>query len=66
MAEEPVWIELAALLALHDRTIALHGGAEGVRDAGQVDAARTILKLAAGELGIEALTDWVRANCRVA
>ena len=130
MAAEPVWIALDALLALHDRTIALHGGAEGVRDAGllesalmrpisrhqyegvddlptlaaiyahaissnhpfadgnkraafqaltlflrlnglrltasQVDAAKTILALAAGHLAAEDLADWVRANCRSA
>ncbi len=128
MAEEPVWIEPEALLTLHERTIALHGGVEGLRDAGllesalmrpmnrfqyegvgelptlaavyadaissnhpftdgnkraafqaltlflrlnglrltanQVDAARTILKFAAGELEVEALASWVRANCR--
>ena len=128
MAAEPVWIALEALLALHDRTIALHGGAEGVRDTGllesalmrpinrfqyegvddlptlaadyadainsnhpfadgnkraafqaltlflrlnglrltasQVDAAKTILGLAAGNLGAKELADWVRANCR--
>ena len=39
MAKEPVWIELEALLVLHDRTIALHGGAEGVRDAGLLESA---------------------------
>lgn len=39
MVDEPIWIELAALLALHDRTLALHGGAEGVRDAGLLDSA---------------------------
>jgi len=127
MAGEPVRIELEVLLALHDRTIALHGGAEGVRDFGllesavmrpinrfrydgmadlptlaalyadaissnhpfadgnkraafqaltlflrlngmrltasQVDAARTILSLAAGKLPLDGLADWVRANC---
>lgn len=130
MADEPVWIELAALLALHDRTLALHGGAEGIRDSGllesalmrpinrfqyddisdlavlaatyahaissnhpfvdgnkrtafqslalflrlnglkltasQVDAARTILSLAAGKLDIDGLAVWIGANCRPA
>ncbi len=126
MPAEPKWIALEALLALHDRTIALHGGAPGVRNqgllesalmrpinrhsyeavsdlpelaaiyadaissnhpfadgnkraafqalalflrlnglrlsAGQVDAARTILDLAAGKLSVDELTKWVRAN----
>ncbi|MEI9963714.1 MAG: type II toxin-antitoxin system death-on-curing family toxin [Caulobacteraceae bacterium] len=123
---EPRWIEIEAVIALHDRSLALHGGAEGIRDRGllesalarplnrfsyegvddlaelaatyaaavsanhpfadgnkraaflcltlflrlngrrltasQVDATRTILALAAGELSIEALAAWVRAN----
>jgi death-on-curing protein len=130
VADELIRIELAALLALHDRTLALHGGAEGVRDAGlldsalmrpinhfqyegvddlpilaavyahaissnhpftdgnkrtafqaltlflrlngmrltasQVDAAKTVLRLAAGDLPVETLADWIRANCRAA
>jgi len=32
--------------------------------ASEVDAARTILALAAGQLNIDELTDWIRANCR--
>jgi death-on-curing protein len=36
---EPVWIEIEALLALHDRSLALHGGAEGVRDVGLLESA---------------------------
>jgi death-on-curing protein len=127
MAEEPVWIELDALLVLHDRTIALHGGAAGVRDQGllesalmrpinqfrydgvedvaalaaayaeaissnhpfvdgnkrcafqalalflrlngvrltasQVDAAKTVFRLAAGALPFAELVAWIRANC---
>jgi death-on-curing protein len=38
---EPVWIELDAILALHDRSLALHGGAEGVRDQGLLESALT-------------------------
>ena len=128
MANEPAWIALEAILALHDRSIALHGGAGGMRDQGllesalnrpvnryhyegvtdlaalaatyavavssnhpfadgnkraafqclalflrlngrrltatQVDAARTILGVAAGEVDLETLTLWVRANSR--
>jgi len=29
---EPIWIEAALVLAVHDRQLAEHGGAEGVRD----------------------------------
>ena len=29
---EPVWIEEDLVLAIHDRQLAEHGGAEGVRD----------------------------------
>lgn len=29
---EPVWIEDALVLAIHDRQLAEHGGAEGLRD----------------------------------
>lgn len=36
---EPVWLEKQALLALHDRTLALHGGPQGVRDEGLLDSA---------------------------
>jgi len=36
---EPVWLEKAALIALHDRTLALHGGPAGIRDEGLLDSA---------------------------
>ncbi|WP_126974883.1 type II toxin-antitoxin system death-on-curing family toxin [Frigidibacter oleivorans] len=29
---EPVWVPLAAVIAIHDRQIARHGGAAGLRD----------------------------------
>lgn len=29
---EPVWVPLAAAVAIHDRQIARHGGASGIRD----------------------------------
>jgi death on curing protein len=32
MSEPPVWIESALVLAIHDRQLAEHGGAEGIRD----------------------------------
>lgn len=31
---EPIWIEEPEVLAIHDRLLALHGGAPGVRDEG--------------------------------
>jgi death-on-curing protein len=36
---EPIWIEEQAVLILHDRSIALHGGAEGLRDGGLLTSA---------------------------
>jgi len=30
--KEPVWIDMRDALAIHDRMLALHGGAEGIRD----------------------------------
>ena len=123
---EPVWLEQQALIVLHDRTLALHGGPSGVRDEGllesalqrprnlfhyegetdicalaaayavgvasnhpfvdgnkrtayqamilflalngrplradKVEAIRTMLAVAAGEIGTEDLADWLRRN----
>jgi death-on-curing protein len=36
---EPVWVNLEAVLALHDRQLAEHGGGEGLRDAGALESA---------------------------
>jgi death-on-curing protein len=36
---EPVWIDEREVLALHDRLLALHGGAEGLRDVGLLKSA---------------------------
>ena len=36
---EPEWLELDSVVALHDRSLALHGGAEGVRDRGLLESA---------------------------
>lgn len=38
-ASRPVWLEKAAILALHDRSLALHGGPSGIRDEGLLDSA---------------------------
>jgi death-on-curing protein len=36
---EPVWIETRETLALHDRLLALHGGAPGLRDENLLNSA---------------------------
>lgn len=36
---EPEWIEISVVKALHDRSIALHGGAPGLRDEGLLESA---------------------------
>jgi len=41
MNVEPRWIAKEALLALHDRSISLHGRAPGLRDDGLLDSALT-------------------------
>jgi death-on-curing protein len=38
-SEEPIWIEFREVLALHDRLLAWHGGAAGVRDQGLLHSA---------------------------
>lgn len=35
----PIWVERTAVLLLHDESIALHGGASGVRDVGLLESA---------------------------
>jgi death on curing protein len=37
--KEPLWIETRDVLAIHDRLLALHGGAAGVRDQGLLESA---------------------------
>lgn len=39
MLAEPSWLEQEALLVLHSRSLALHGGAEGYRDIGLLESA---------------------------
>ena len=36
---EPEWIEIEAIEILHARSLALHGGAEGIRDRGLLESA---------------------------
>ncbi len=38
-ASDPVWIEDSDALALHDRLLAAHGGAAGLRDGGLLQSA---------------------------
>jgi death on curing protein len=37
--KEPFWVEQRDALALHDRLLALHGGAAGIRDEGLLQSA---------------------------
>jgi death-on-curing protein len=124
--QEPRWVSKETVLALHDRSLALHGGAPGIKDegllesalarpanrfhyegvsdicvlaaiylvavasnhpfidgnkraaflaaglflrlngrrlvAGQAEAARAVLAVAAGERDVDALADWFRAR----
>lgn len=39
MSQQPVWLDAAALLALHDEQLSEHGGARGIRDQGPFDSA---------------------------
>jgi len=39
MKKEPLWIEERDALAIHDRLLALHGGATGLRDIGLLESA---------------------------
>jgi len=36
---EPVWLDKAVVLAIHDRQLAEHGGPSGIRDEGMLDSA---------------------------
>lgn len=36
---EPIWLEQEAIVALHDRSLALHGGPSGIRDLGLLESA---------------------------
>ena len=50
---EPNWISKAALLVLHERSLALHGGASGLRDEGLLEPALERPKNRHGYEGIE-------------
>jgi len=53
---EPVWLDLQVALAIHDRQLAEHGGAAGVRDQGLLESAlgRPINRWSYGENDIAA------------
>ena len=46
----PIWVPLAAVIAIHDRQIARHGGAPGMRDCSLLEAgcARPLNQAACG------------------
>jgi death-on-curing protein len=39
MTNAPRWISKAAIILLHDRSLALHGGMAGLRDEGLLESA---------------------------
>jgi death on curing protein len=41
MTAEPEWLALAEVIAIHNRQLAEHGGAQGLRDEGLLDSALT-------------------------
>ena len=55
---EPVWVPLQAVLIIHDRQIARHGGASGMRDIRLLEAAmeRPRNKAAYGEPSLEKIS----------
>ena len=57
MVTGPKWLPPGAVLAMHDRQLAEHGGGEGIRDAGLLESAlqRPVNKLAYGEPDLFAL-----------
>lgn len=55
---QPVWVPLQAIVIIHDRQIARHGGAAGIRDIGLLEAAveRPRNRLAYGTPRVEELS----------
>jgi death-on-curing protein len=63
---EPAWVERRVVLALHDRLLAEHGGAGGVRDEGLLDSALARpkqLQAYRGDLGLER-DDFISGHIR--
>ncbi|VVT10217.1 type II toxin-antitoxin system death-on-curing family toxin [Erythrobacter sp. EC-HK427] len=55
---EPIWLDARFALAVHDRQLAEHGGASGIRDANALESAlsRPVNRWAYGEDELAALT----------
>lgn len=53
----PLWVPLAAVIAVHDRQIARHGGRPGLRDRAllEMGCARPLNRAARGETGLAEL-----------
>lgn len=79
MSVEPLWLELAVIVAAHEEQLAEHGGASGIRDNGALESAAArprnswsygqtdLLSLAAGyAFGIARNHPFVDGNKRTA
>lgn len=55
--DEPTWVDLAVVLAIHDEQLAEHGGQAGVRDQGLLESAlaRPLNQYAYGETSLGTL-----------
>jgi death-on-curing protein len=60
---EPEWIEPSAVKALHDRSIALHGGMPGLRDEGLLESALDRPKNRYFYEGVEDVVDLAATYC---
>ncbi len=54
---EPIWISLDLILAIHERQLAEHGGGSGVRDQGMLESAlaRPEQKFSYGGVGVDGI-----------
>jgi death-on-curing protein len=59
--KEPVWIGERDVLALHDRLLALHGGATGLRDAGLLNSALARPRQRLADAGSAGIVDMAAA-----
>jgi death-on-curing protein len=58
---EPVWLEEIDILAIHDRLLAIHGGASGLRDEGLLKSALARPKQLAAYGAKTDIVDWASA-----
>lgn len=56
--KEPLWIEGRDALALHDRLLALHGGAAGLRDQGLLESALARPRQHHAYAGTSDIVEW--------